>query len=130
MANVIEIFTSFRGRISRKSYWQGTVILIGLSAAGSLIWSDTIWQLVLIFPSTALAVKRINDRDWPNWLGYACGLIAVLYYIPLAGPEISMTEIIAASILALPLLFAMIDNGFMRGSSGPNGYGPDPLQST
>ena len=24
-------------------------------------------------------------------------------------------------------MFALIDNGFLRGSAGPNRYGPDPL---
>ena len=160
MANFIELFTSFRGRISRKSWWLGFVILEMLSLAGALrfnpallswdtdvvvpaVWADTIWQLVLIIPLTAITVKRFNDRDWPNWLGYGMGLLLALFYIAwhfvffTFGPDVSITEAIvmltegiAMLVLALALLFAFIANGFLRGTPGPNRYGPDPLSST
>ncbi len=86
---------------------------------------------MLIIPATAITVKRFNDRDWPNWLGYAVGLAGALFTIGphfgfLAGPEVSTSEGIALLIILLPILFAFIDNGFLRGTSGPNRYGPDP----
>ena len=153
MADVIKLFTSFHGRISRKSWWLGTVIITILSLSGTIVlnpdalsldpnvvaqpvWAETIWELLLIIPYAAIAVKRFNDRDWPNWLGYACGLImAVLYVAPHFGffafePDMSMREAIAALVLFLLPLFALIVNGFLRGTPGPNRYGPDPLQST
>ncbi len=33
-------------------------------------------------------------------------------------------------IVGLAFLFAFIDNGFLRGTRGPNRYGPDPLNET
>ena len=138
----IALLTSFRGRISRKSWWIGTVFLINLSVVGVIFWSrgpiwvHTIWQLLLVFPTTAITVKRFNDRDWPNWLGYGVGLTAALLTIGqhfgffTFGPDMSTTEGIVGLVLYLPLLFALIDNGFLRGTKGPNRYGPDPLSST
>lgn len=151
MANFIALFTSFRGRIGRKSWWLGSVLLLGLNAAGVLllnpnalnldpdavvqpVWAVAIWQLLLLIPTTAIMVKRFNDRDWPYWVGFACGLIfAFGTIVPqfgfFAGPNVSMEEWIAGLILTLPTLFAFIVNGFLRGTKGPNRYGPDPLQS-
>lgn len=152
MANFIELLTSFRGRISRKSWWLGFVIIMILSIAGTLVlhpdafsldpdvawtpnWAATIWGLLLIIPYTAITVKRFNDRDWPNWLGYGVGLTAALLTIGqhfgffTFGPDMSTTEGIVGLVLYLPLLFALIDNGFLRGTKGPNRYGPDPTPS-
>ena len=152
MANFIELFTSFHGRISRQSWWLGIVILFPLSIAGAALLDParyslvssvvlppnlaaTIWSLLVVFPMTAITVKRFNDRDWPNWLGYGYGLIAsvqiiALHFGFLAGPVMSTRETIAIAIFGSLGLFIVIVNGFLRGTSGPNRYGPDPLQST
>ena len=152
MANFIELFISFHGRISRQSWWLGTVILFPLSIAGAALLDParhslvssvvlppnlaaTIWSLLVVFPMTAITVKRFNDRDWPNWLGYGYGLIAsvqiiALHFGFLAGPALSTREAIYVSIFGLLGLFIVIVNGFLRGTSGPNRYGPDPLQSS
>lgn len=151
MANFIELFTSFHGRISRQSWWLGIVILFPLSIAGAALLDPeryslvssvvlppnlaaTIWSLLVVFPMTAITVKRFNDRDWPNWLGYGYGLIASVQIIALhfgffAGPVMSTRETIAITIFGLLGLFIVIVNGFLRGTSGPNRYGPDPLSS-
>ena len=34
---------------------------------------------------------------------------------------------VAFWLSAAVLLFAFVDNGFIRGTAGPNRYGPDPL---
>lgn len=152
MANFIDLFTSFHGRISRQSWWLGIVILFPLSIAGAALLDPeryslvssvvlppnlaaTIWSLLVVFPMTAITVKRFNDRDWPNWLGYGYGLIAsvqiiALHFGFLAGPVMSTQETIAIVIFGLLGLFIVIVNGFLRGTPGPNRYGPDPLQST
>jgi len=152
MATVIELFTSFHGRISRKSWWLATVTLSSLGIAGVVLldparfsfdpsgvpppnWAVTIWSLLLVFPMTAIMVKRLNDRDWPNWLGYAYGLIIAVVVIALrfgfrSAPDMSTGEWIAFLIYSLLGWFVVINNGFLRGTRGPNRYGPDPLQST
>lgn len=151
MGNVIELFTSFSGRINRASWWLGFVTLAVLNIAVMLVLQPeifslkpdavrspnlavTIWGLFLLFPMTAITVKRFNDRDWPNWLGYAYGLMGLVngiaqYFGFLASPDRSMTDAIAFFIFALVGLFILIVNGFLRGTPGPNRYGPDPLQS-
>ena len=84
-----DIFFGFRGRINRKTYWAGSVLvgLAGFLFAALLAYLATgnplapevwerpadkasIWGPVwlayfgfLVWPSTALAVKRLHDRE-------------------------------------------------------------------
>ena len=86
MTDIVQLLTTFHGRISRKQWWIGFVITLIASIFGTLLfnpemftseempppsWPDTVWQLVWLVPGTAITVKRFNDRDWPWWLGYA-----------------------------------------------------------
>ena len=149
---LLNLFFGFSGRIGRKRWWLGTLAIAIGSIAGTLLidpgvldfqrpdpripnWSDTIWQLALVIPATALMVKRFNDRNRPHWLGYAFGIFGALLtagpHFGLFDPERPGTiETAVTIIFALAFLFAFIDNGFLRGSSGPNRYGPDPLNET
>jgi len=86
-------FVSFRGRITRRTFWMGLFILTAVSpfAFSTLISSDPIadivgniqqfglkgfiWSLVLIFCLAALMTKRLHDRN-------KTGLYAVLFYGP------------------------------------------------
>jgi uncharacterized membrane protein YhaH (DUF805 family) len=147
MANLIDLLTSFHSRISRKQWWIGFVIVFFGNLLGGLwlnpefftseelpppSWPDTIWQLAWLVPATAITVKCFNDRDWPSWFGYVFAAIGVLFYL---APHFRLAiysaaiaiRIIVVSISAAFLLFAFVDNGFIRGMAGPNRYGPDPL---
>ena len=152
MPDLMDLFFSFSGRISRKLWWGGTLVLAVGSVAGTLLidpgvldlhqqgpripdWSDTFWQLALVIPGTALMVKRFNDRDRVHWMGYAFGVAGALltagpHFGLFAAQHTSATEMIAMIIFGLAFLFAFIDNGFLRGTRGPNRYGPDPLNET
>lgn len=74
------LFTSFDGRINRKPYWMGVLIMI----AGAIVLSVVVGfvvdftsraygiytlllQLALLYPSAALMAKRLHDRDRPTW---------------------------------------------------------------
>jgi uncharacterized membrane protein YhaH (DUF805 family) len=82
---------------------------------------------------TAASVKRFNDRDRPHSFGYAMGVLGAALIVAeqrgfMVDPATSPTVHHAifwcvAAIIAL----ALIDNGFLRGTAGPNRYGPDPL---
>lgn len=151
MKNLVDLLFSFNGRICRKSWWLGFVIVLVASIGGSLVLDpnafnldpdvplqptlpDTIWQLALLIPGTAITVKRFNDRDWPFWLGYAYGVFGAVMTLSiyrgfLGGPELSMAEMAALLLSLAVMLFAIIDNGFMVGTKGENRYGPDPLSA-
>jgi uncharacterized membrane protein YhaH (DUF805 family) len=134
------LLTDVDGRISRKSYWIGalTLIVVGLSlvAVGYSTGGQAlaiILGLVVLYPSFALNVKRGHDRDRPTWLVALFFAIliamAVLQLLGLVQTEDGPTTIYLAIIIIAFLfgLYLLIELGFLRGTAGPNKYGPDPL---
>jgi uncharacterized membrane protein YhaH (DUF805 family) len=149
---LLHYFFSPRGRISRMEYWLGMVSLVVLTLpVASLIdpaafkvtegtvtppsAAGTLWGLAVTWPSAAIAIKRFNDRDWPYWTGYAlAALVAMLgianHFGLLLDPEqMSALEKIVLLAIVVALLWSLIENGFSRGTPGPNQYGPDPLEA-
>jgi uncharacterized membrane protein YhaH (DUF805 family) len=149
MAYLMYLLFGFEGRSCRKAWWLGTLLVAVASVGGTLLldpsvfdlnrasprtpsWPDTIWQLALVIPGTALMVKRFNDRNWPYWLGFlfgalGAGLTLERHFDVFLPGFASRPENVVIVGVGLLFLFAFIDNGFLRGSFGPNRYGPDPL---
>ncbi len=149
MGRLFELLTSFEGRISRAQWWLAFVIVGAANVLGGMLLNpdyffadelpppsrpDTIWQIVLLYPLTAITVKRFNDRDWPWWLGYLFASLGAVFCLSrhMSG-WIGPVEPMQSLTLLLPLLayflFAFIDNAFFRGTEGPNAYGPGPLSA-
>lgn len=140
----VHLFTSFEGRISRQPFWLAWAIFIAveftIALATDEINSDrlsAILDLVLIYPQFAVCAKRGHDRNTPTWvIGLFFAFVAVIDLALLGGwiPTADLRETTSLSLLvALPLavfvLVLLIDLGFRRGTSGPNRYGPDPLEA-
>lgn len=112
-------FFSFKGRITRKQWWiycfpllcLGGMVGVVLDIALTYRSSDESGGLVILlislifigWPAWALSVKRWQDRN-------KSGLWIFVNFIPVIGP-----------------VWMLIENGFLRGTSGNNKYGPDPL---
>lgn len=147
MGALFSLLFSFTGRINRAKWWLGLVILGTANIAGGLLINpdffladeppppslpDTLWQIALLIPMSAITVKRFNDTGRPAWLGYLFAPLGAVLYL---GPHLKdwAGPIDASKLLPLLLalfayfVFALIDNGFIRGTDGPNRYGPDPL---
>ena len=147
MSDLIGLLTTFSGRISRRQWWIGFVIVCAGNLLGGLLlnpdfffadtlpspsWPDTLWQIAMLYPATAITVKRFNDRDWPAWLGYTFAPIGALLYLAphfgqVVAPQSSGVLMVLFWACAAYLIFAFVDNGFIRGTDGPNRYGADPL---
>jgi uncharacterized membrane protein YhaH (DUF805 family) len=167
----MSLFTSFEGRISRSKWWLGTIVmtvvtivvaiivyaLMGASIMGTLESGLTLEMVssvarkvsiaqlltlvIVAYPVTALMVKRLNDRDRPNYLPYVFWLPAVLTILAgLAGLTWTVVDVggtlvasqsgiaTALSLLSLVIgIWALIELGILKGTSGPNQHGPDPL---
>ena len=104
---------SFEGRVTRLEYWMyyvpliiGIIIVIIFAAvfgeeAAAII--SSLLGLVLIWSVIAIQVKRWHDRDKSGWW-------ILINFIPIIG------------------FWALIENGFLRGTEGKNRFGEDPLE--
>ena len=150
--SLLHYFLSPSGRISRQAFWLGLIVLMALTIPVSLLidpsslergaqpnkvpqLADTLWSLAISWPSAAISIKRFNDRDRPQWIGYLLGVLMALLVIAnafgvLLDPDtMELPEKIAFSALLAFFMWSLVDNGCYKGTGGPNRYGPDPLQT-
>ena len=106
------LLLSFEGRIGRKTYWMcflaflGVAIVLGISTAflgdiGMIV--QIVFLLAMVWCGLAVQAKRWHDRDKSAWW-------ILIGLIPVIGP-----------------IWALIENGFLRGTEGGNRFGADPL---
>ena len=108
----LRIFLSVRGRVSRRTFWlYGVLALLGLGLLGHALLGiagveqgsiEVIVNLLLVWPAVAISAKRWQDRDRAPWW-------VLISLVPVVG-----------------WLWALIDNGFVRGTPGPNRFGEPP----
>ncbi|MDP1633928.1 MAG: DUF805 domain-containing protein [Gallionellaceae bacterium] len=112
---ISQLFFSFAGRITRQSYWLSTLALsavilvpaffyfgIGTETAESYV---DVASLVLFWPLLAVQAKRWHDRDKAAWW------------------------ILIALIPVIGFFWAIIEIGFLPGTSGQNRFGANPNQT-
>jgi len=111
--DLMSLYFSSNGRISRKTYWLASLPLGALWIVCELLKEDVagggaglvlpIILLVSLVPSFMLSIKRSHDRDKSGWF-------VLVSFIPLLGP-----------------LWILVELGFLHGTVGSNRFGPDPL---
>lgn len=107
--SLVDIYFSFNGRINRSTYWLKfflpmILFFVVLGAIAALVGSGfemiiLIFQVLIIWPSLAVAVKRWHDRDKSGWWIF-------IGIIPIIGG-----------------IWALVENGFLAGTDGYNQYG-------
>ncbi|MFP9136332.1 DUF805 domain-containing protein [Devosia sp. XGJD_8] len=147
------LYTTTDGRLSRKEWWIGVVGLIIASIVLSIIlgmvglggasgWGQLIAYVILFYPGWCIGIKRRQDRD-NNATDFKVlmGLSGLLTLLQAFGIGITMTDMgngivmptpdMWMSVLYLLLgifgIYMLVQLGFLRGTPGPNSYGPDPL---
>ena len=148
MTRWVQVLTGFRGRLRRRDFWIGVILLLLAEIVLSFLFVGimrptgatelelaAMWLAlaILVWVSAALIVKRLHDRDksalWYPLFGLAP---AVAYELgnrlsSNISNELSPVQI-GFWLLSLVLwLWAIVELGFLRGTKGPNRYGPDPL---
>lgn len=153
----MELFTTFDGRLNRQRFWLGVLVLIvaslvlgivlslllgGMGEAG-LSLASLLLYLLMLYPGLAIAIKRLHDRNksampWaiiffgPGLLLQVMQLLGIGFYsVQFEGETLivpnmlGMTVTLAAAVVGI---WALIELGFLKGTKGPNGFGPDPLE--
>jgi uncharacterized membrane protein YhaH (DUF805 family) len=131
----LQTFTSFAGRIPRKTFWLAYLVMLIFSwllmfllmtifgaslmpdpslspeaqaaaaqdMVGKLAIPYIILMLIILWPSLAVYTKRWHDRNKSGWW-------SLILFVPLVGA-----------------IWFLVELGFLRGTEGPNRYGPDPI---
>jgi uncharacterized membrane protein YhaH (DUF805 family) len=137
------LFFTFSGRVNRAKYWLAVLIYFAiyvvLAIFGYVTDDNAIYQaingmlnIVIFISSLAVGVKRLHDRSKSGWY------LVLFYIVPgilvTAGIVVGTVmedSIVIASILGLAAfaigVWAFVELGCLRGTIGPNQYGPDPL---
>jgi uncharacterized membrane protein YhaH (DUF805 family) len=143
--HVVDFLFSFRGRVNRAKYWLfslGAVVL--LFAAGALIARATalprivaiivslgviIVAIALVVASCAVGVKRLHDRDKSGWwFPFFVFGPSIIHLIDAAtGRHGGISLTLGGAAISI---WALVELGFLRGTDGDNGYGPDPRFSS
>jgi uncharacterized membrane protein YhaH (DUF805 family) len=141
--SMTQLLFSFQGRLNRKPYWMTVVavtvasiivllfILViireHLEVVGLMILVFIILYIPLIWIVLALAAKRLHDRDKSAWW------LLVFYAIPailnIVGNRLENEGIILYLISFCITVWAFVELGCLRGTRGPNRFGPDPLSA-
>ena len=134
------LFLSFDGRIGRKLFWTGFVIVAGADIACRVLvyqFEDgarisPIVSLAFLYPEFALFAKRGQDRDISLYVPGAFFLLStVMDFLVMLGLGGSLRAPSAVLLmLGLPwMIFALVllfELGLRPGTAGANRYGPDP----
>lgn len=117
---------SFQGRVNRAKFWLVSIamwvvmmVVFGVIFGGAAMSSDPaaamssiglvggivllIVYVLVLWIGLALGVKRWHDRNKSGWW-------ILIIFVPFIGG-----------------LWYLIECGFLKGTTGPNQYGPDPL---
>lgn len=147
------LFFSFDGRINRAKFWLGILIMavtylaalfvvavLG-RAAGAPIVSYVLTGIVVIaalWANLGLYIKRLHDRGRSGWwllvfIGLPMipgGIQAAMMFSAIQNggvPEPNALAMLLALISFALALWGFVEIGCLRGTEGPNRFGPDPL---
>ncbi len=142
--DLLYLLTSLDGRINRTKYWIGAIVVTLLSILGTAVAvsifgvSDmsvgltVLIALLLLYPTYALMAKRFQDRDKPGWTAlymlvpiYGINFIQAFSSVGLSegGMVSTLLDLVAVGLG----FWIVIELGILKGTPGPNRYGPDPL---
>jgi uncharacterized membrane protein YhaH (DUF805 family) len=138
------LFFGFSGRINRAKFWLAILVFIIINvfvailqlALGSL--GDVLAFIVgiaLFVSGIAVALKRLYDRNKPWWwllifyIGptVLIGIGTILAVVAVAADSSGILATLFFIAGGAIMIWTFVELGCLRGTIGPNQYGPDPL---
>ena len=134
------------GRLGRMGYWLAVLIYLAISMLSLVVALQTLISLsgdlmsvllyvgsglfviLVLFSAIAVGIKRLHDRDKSGW--WTIPFIALPLLLNSASRAGLVTADSATTLQWVSLAFAVwgiVELGILRGTVGPNRFGPDPL---
>lgn len=108
-------------QLSDPAYVNGFITKVG--------WIGVITGIILAYPYLSLTMKRRHDRGNNGYDAMALiGLQIIVNLLNALGIGVGSLGNILGIIVGIFALYMLVVAGFLRGTAGPNQYGPDPLQ--
>jgi uncharacterized membrane protein YhaH (DUF805 family) len=132
----IDLLFGFKGRINRAKYWLVVSIWFVASVAGMmLVWMSEFSMIAIVLTAVvaiagivvgvAVGIKRLHDRNKSGWWLLLFYLAPVVFDAVAKGTG-SAGMVFSIASLAISI-WAIVELGCLRGTIGPNPYGPDPV---
>lgn len=135
-------FFTANGRLGRMDFFKRWLILFGISILLG-IFTGGIGSIFCAIAQIFISIRRLHDLNKSGWnllVGYVSGILlfmglgisffGLLATSPAAVQSImgvAWFMIIAGSVVGIWALIITIQVYFVKGTDGPNQYGPDPL---
>ena len=147
------LYSSFVGRLSRRAFWAACSALLAaemvlasaLARTTGTGWRDfvhgdrrAIWIILVVlgfffWPSLAMCVKRLHDRDLPGWWAALLHVLMFIFYADQAAqrPLIRDKATFFVSLLPAMMLFMVgswliVELVLLAGQPAANQFGPVP----
>lgn len=140
---IARLWFDFKGRFNRGKFWFITIanciifvafILIAMAAkSDALMMLAFLIALPLFISSLAVSVKRLHDRDKSAWWLLLFYLLPIVFgvikdaFAMLPGSASFTLAVVFAVLSGALSLWAVVELGCLRGTTGANRYGPNPL---
>ena len=158
MGSLTTLLFTYSGRVNRAKYWLAVAIYLAITilliAVGLIMFGGSLLSIgdeatddivvglltrgigftlivfVVYIPMVVsgfmVGIKRLHDRDKSGWW------LLLFYVLPgllnAIGESLAAGWIFSLASFAISI-WALVELGFLRGTDGPNRYGPDPLAS-
>lgn len=152
MKELTYLYATFEGRLSRRLFWTAFCGLIAAEVLLALALARTTgvglrdfagdrraaWIMLVVaafffWPSLALCVKRLHDRDLPGWWAGLLHVLVFIFYADRAGlrPLIRDQATLLVSLLPAMMLFLVgiwlsVELILLAGTPGSNQFGAAP----
>jgi uncharacterized membrane protein YhaH (DUF805 family) len=155
MEKIVSLLTTTEGRIGRQQWWIGVVAMIVISIIASIIlgilsfgnatllsWLAVLLNIALIYPAYCIGIKRRHDRDNDGTdLKILIAGSIIINVLQATGIGVDWVDAGQGVVLPVPAIWLGLINlayaifaiymfvqlGFLKGTTGANSYGLDPL---
>jgi len=138
------LFFKFSGRINRAKFWIAALIYFVINVVLTIIGYATdqspVFQalngmigLVIFISGLAVGIKRLHDRNKSGWYLLLFYVVPGILLLAAIGAYLTMEDgTLVAGVFGIASfaigVWAFVELACLRGTVGPNAYGPDPIE--